>query len=214
MVDERTIRVLLVDDHAVVRAGYRHFLATRADLQVVGEAATAAAGYRLALQCRPDVAVIDLSLPGTSGLALIERLSRRLPTTRSLAFTMHEEPEIRRRALDQGATGYLCKRCLPAELATAIETVASGRRYPLTVEPAHQDPAAPARLERLSPREFEIFRQLAEGRRTGQIADELQISQKTVANYSLSIRAKLGVRSTAALARAAIAAGVLPMMPG
>ncbi|WP_020649778.1 response regulator [Solimonas variicoloris] len=206
------VRVLLVDDHAVVRAGYRHLIEMQARIRVAAEAANGAQAYRRLLEGGVDVVVMDLSLPGIGGLEVLRRMRQRQPQLRALAFSMHEERVIVDRAFEAGALGYLCKRSAPEILLGAIETVAAGRRF---LDPRFE--AVPQRLAptlaRLSLRELEIFRQLAEGRAVAQIASAMSLSDKTVANYNTAIRHKLGAGNRAELARIAIAAGLLPALP-
>ncbi|WP_428313264.1 response regulator transcription factor [Hydrocarboniphaga sp.] len=210
------IRVLLIDDHAVVREGYRHLLGSTGRIAVVADADSGAAGYRRFLKGGIDVVVIDLSMPGVGGLEVLRRMKHREPGLHALVFSMHEEPVIVERALAAGATGYLSKRSDPRSLIDAVTSVAAGIR---TVDPAllpsveprgrslPQQP--PTLLRQLSDREFEVFRQLAEGRSVSQIAQHLSLSGKTVANYNTAIRGKLGIGNSAELARLAIAAGVV-----
>lgn len=201
------IRVLLVDDHAVVRAGYRRLIETCARMQVVGETAYAAAAYRRVLQGGVDVVVLDLSLPGIGGLEMARRLQRRAPQVRVLVFSMHEEAIFVQRAFAAGALGYLSKRCAAERMLSAIEQVAAGRRY---LPPELADAVQPvAGIDKLSGREFEVFRQIAEGRSVRDIAASLHLSGKTVANYYTQIRSKLGAAGAADLARLAIVAGVV-----
>jgi DNA-binding NarL/FixJ family response regulator len=212
-----SIRVLLIDDHAVVREGYRHLLSNTGRISVVAEADSGAAGYRRFLKGGIDVVVIDLSMPGVGGLEVLRRMKHREPQLRALAFSMHEEAVIVERALAAGATGYLSKRSDPRALIEAVTQVASGIR---TVDPALLPVAEvrgrataisspPTLLRQLSGREFEVFRQLAEGRSVSEIAQHLSLSGKTVANYNTAIRGKLGIGNSAELARIAIAAGVV-----
>lgn len=201
------IRILLIDDHAVVRAGYRRLIETTPDLRVTAEAANGAAGYRRALQDDIDVVVMDLSLPGVGGIELMRRLKLRRPELRVLIFSVHEESIFVRRAFDAGALGYLCKRSAAETMLSALQDVAAGRRY---LDPSLRGSGADeAGLNRLSMREFEVFRQIAAGRSVRDIARELCLSGKTVANYNTQIRQKLGASSSADLARVAIAAGVV-----
>lgn len=205
------IRVLLIDDHAVVREGYRHLLSSRAAIDVIGEASSGAAGYRRFLKGGVDVVVIDLSLPGVGGLEVLRRMRHRDAGLRALVVSMHEEPVIVERALAAGAVGYLSKRSNPSALVDAVHRVACGETVIDTAlaTASRSTPATPERLRQLSTREFEIFRQLAEGRSVSQIARELSLSGKTVANYNTAIRGKLGAGNAADLARIAIASGVV-----
>lgn len=202
-------RVLLIDDHALVRAGYRYLLHCTQHLQVVAEAASAAAGYRQFLRGGIDVTVLDLSLPGVGGLALLHRMRQHQRGVRVLVVSMHDEPAMLDRALGGGALGYLCKRSDPEQLVEAVTAVAAGENY---VDPSLRRSAPVLQatgLERLSGREFEVFRQLAEGRPVQAIARALCLSTKTVANYGTAIRSKLGVENRAELARVALAAGLV-----
>lgn len=203
------IRVLLVDDHAVVREGYKRLMAMTPHLQVCAEASTGRAAYRLFLEGGFDVVVMDIQLPDMSGLEVLRRMHQRNPSTRTLAFSMHDQYEYLRRSLEAGVRGYVCKRSAPEVLLEAIQTIAAGERFidpNVVAEPPH----ANTPTEMLSEREFEIFRQLAAGISPGQIATSLNLSGKTVANYGCRIRSKLGVVTDAALAHLALRQGLLP----
>jgi len=205
------IRILLVDDHAVVRAGYRQLLECAPEYTVVAEAASAAAGYRRFLECAPDVVITDLSLPGVGGIELLRRLRGRQPALRALAFSVHEEAMFVDRALAAGALGYVSKRSAPDTLIAAVDAVSQGCEF-LSPDVARVR-AGQSRhehaLHSLSQREFEIFRQIAEGHSVRDIASGLCISGKTVSNHYSQIRVKLGLRSAADMARLAIVAGVV-----
>jgi two-component system invasion response regulator UvrY len=202
------IKVLLVDDHAVVRAGYRMLLSRCSGIEVIAEAENGEAAYRLAAACRPDVIVMDLSLPGISGLEAIRRLVARDPDVRILVFSMHEDPVFADQAVSAGARGYIPKSSAPEILIEAIRAVASGRPYleaGLAQRLAFQkvrEKDSP--FSRLSTREFEICCLLAEGCNTSEIAKRLSLSYKTVANYSTQIKSKLDVNTVAELTRLAI----------
>jgi DNA-binding NarL/FixJ family response regulator len=202
------IRVLLVDDHAVVRAGYRQLLSNRPDLAVVGEADSGEMACRLFVELSPDVVAMDLTLPGISGLEAIRRIIAREPRARILVFSMHEETVFVDQAIGAGARGYLGKGSVPDMLVDAIRAVASGKTY---LEPVlaqrlafqkTRDRDSP--FTQLSTREFEICCLLAEGCNTSEIAKRLSLSYKTVANYSSQIKSKLNVGTVAELARLAI----------
>jgi DNA-binding NarL/FixJ family response regulator len=208
-----TIRILMVDDHAVVRAGYRSLLTSAGDLNVIGEASSGEAGCRLFTQLQPDIVVMDLSLPGIGGLECIRRIVARDPAARILVFSMHEDTVFVEQALQAGACGYITKRAAPEELVTAVRQVASGRVY-LESEIAQRLAFQKARgkaspLSTLSPREFEIFCLLAQGESASDIAGKLSLSYKTVANYSTQIKSKLEVGSVTELARLAIRSGLV-----
>jgi two-component system, NarL family, invasion response regulator UvrY len=208
-----SISILMVDDHAVVRAGYRSLLTSAGDLNVVGEAGTGEAGCRLYTQLQPDVVIIDLSLPGIGGLEAIRRIVARDVAARVLVFSMHEDTVFVEQALQAGARGYITKRAAPEELVAAVRQVAAGRIH-LEPEIAQRLAFQKARgraspLSALSPREFEIFCLLAQGISASDIASRLSLSYKTVANYSTQIKAKLEVGSVAELARLAIRSGLV-----
>lgn len=202
-------RILLVDDHAVVRTGYRRLIESRPHLQVVAEADRGATAYRRILQGGIDVVVLDLSLPGVGGLEVARRIRMRAPDVRILVFSMHEEPVFIQRAFAAGALGYLSKCCSADRLLIAIDHVAAGRRYLPPELMVTQQATEAVGLEQLSRREFEVFRQIAEGHSVRDIAGNLQLSGKTIANYYTQVRIKLGAGSAADLARMAVRAGVV-----
>lgn len=206
------IRVLLVDDHAVVRAGFRRLL-EGCGVRVCAEADTGEAGYRAYVDAPCDVVILDLALPGRGGLETLRRLRARDAGARVLVFTMHDEPAFAEQALAAGALGYVTKSSSPEVLLDAVTRVARGERC-LSPDIAERLALAPAggpqaAVEALSPREFEIFRQLAAGRSAAEIGERLALSAKTVANYGSQIRARLGVGSRAELARLAIRLGLI-----
>ena len=207
----QSIRVLLVDDHAVVRAGYGRLLKMAGDIEVVGEADSGEGAYALSREQAFDVIVMDLSLPGMSGIEATRRICSRNPGTRILVFSVHEEEIFVRRALAAGATGYIGKRAVADVLIDAVRQVARGKRYigAALVDEETAPAEADSPLSCLSSREFEIFRLLASGASVNAIADELFLSPKTVANHASRLRAKLGVGGTADLTRLAIRTGVV-----
>jgi DNA-binding NarL/FixJ family response regulator len=209
------IRILLVDDHAVVREGYRRFLERSDDLRVVGEADTADAGYRLWMQCTPDVTVVDLSLRGPGGLQLLARIAARSPDACCLVFSMHEDAVVAQRALQAGARGYVTKGSQPEVLVQAVRAVHAGRTY-LSPD-IEQDRAALAedagRLATLTGKEHEVFRLLAQGRSVADIARLLHLSAKTVANHQSQIRDKLALATPAALVHLALRHGLVASPP-
>lgn len=207
------ITVLLVDDHAVVRAGYRRLLEQHPGVRVVAEAGSGEQAYQCFVRERPDVVVMDLKLPGMGGLEAIRRILRRDPGARILVFSMYEEALFAERAMQAGAVGYITKSSAPEVLIEAVERVSSGRIF---LGPDIREELALAERKReanplgkLSPREFEVFRLLAEGRGTADIARLLGVSYKTVANYSTGLRNKLQVSTTAELVHLAIQHGVV-----
>ena len=207
------IRVLLVDDHPVVRAGYCRLLEGSTDIRVVGEADAVDAGYAAFLAHAPDVTVTDLSLPGSSGIELIRRVRARDAAARVLVFSVYDESAMVDLALRSGATGFVSKRCAPDVLREAVRSVFRGACYlsedMRAARTAGSLEAVRAALEALSPREFEIFRLLASGHSAADCAGLLNLSVKTVANYQTLIKEKLGVATSAALVHLALRLGVV-----
>jgi DNA-binding NarL/FixJ family response regulator len=200
---------LLVDDHVVVRAGYRVLLRDAPEIEVIAEAASGESAYRQYVETAPDVVVMDLSLPGMGGLEAIRRITARDGEARILVFSMHDDVAFVDQALRAGARGYITKRSAPEMLADAIEEIADGGVYlDPQLERALREQPGEDRLSRLSPREFSIFQMLAEGQSTSDIAQRLCLSAKTVANYGTLIKKKLGVRNQAELVHLALGRGV------
>ncbi len=198
------VRVVLVDDHAVVRAGYRRLLADEGDLQVVAEFADADAAYVALVAAPPgafEVLVLDLSLPGRSGLDVLRQARQRWPALPILVFSMHDSPAMVAQALAAGAAGFITKSSEPALLVSALRRVARGERGVLSpdIAAAAQAAAPPHRL--LSGREFEVLRGLAQGQTVEQIAALLHLSPKTVSNYQTQIRQRLGLGTAVDLLR-------------
>ena len=209
------IRILLVDDHAIVRAGYRALLAKQTDLLVVAEAADGSQAYQQFKECQPDVVITDLSLPGISGLEVIARIKQRDPKAKILVFSMHQEPSFAVQAIRAGALGYVTKSSQPEVLLRAIHEVYEGRTS-LSVDIAQALALAQLGTERmaldtLTVREFEILRLLVEAKSTNEIAQTLNISTKTVCNSHYLIKRKLGVNSDIELTRLAIRLNVVCM---
>jgi two-component system invasion response regulator UvrY len=209
----QTIRTVLVDDHAIVRMGFRLLLAGTSDIRVVGEAASGEEALPLVRETLPDVVVVDISMPGMGGLALIERLVARDPKLRLLVLTAHQDPIHVRRALTAGARGYLSKRTAPEALADAIRQLARGQLYldrELASEVAlHDISAAKDPVSSLSTREFEVFMQLAHGCAVAQIAKVLCVSASTIGTHLYNIKQKLGAANSAELAMIAMRAGLV-----
>ena len=207
------LRILLVDDHAVTRAGYRAFIEGTRDLELVAETGSGERAVRLAVEHRPDAVVMDLSLPDIGGIEAIRRLVQRLPDVRVLAFSQHEESVYVAQALQAGARGFVSKSSPPSALVAAVREVAQGEIY---LEPGVAERLASYRaqsdspdLGQLSTREFEIFSLLAAGATVSAIARQLALSPKTVANYTTRIKLRLKVNSLAELTRMAIRHGVV-----
>ena len=208
------IRVAFCDDHPLMRGGLRRLLEVEPDIEVVGEAGDSPAAIRLARATLPDVFIIDIGLPGGSGIDATRTMVEANPDARVLILTQHDEVGYLRAALAAGATGYFVKDAAEAELLTAVRTVAGGRRYVYPTlaaalfEPARKrTPALP--LDRLTEREREVLRLLALGYTNAESATELCLSVRTIEYYRAHIQQKLGVKSRAALARAAREAGLL-----
>jgi DNA-binding NarL/FixJ family response regulator len=192
----KQISVLLVDDHAVVREGYRRLLERQGDIVVIGEAGDAAEAHALFSACDPQIVVMDITLPGTSGIEAMQRMLVYKPGTRVLVFSMHEEAIFARRALQAGAFGYLTKASAPDVLVEAVHAVAEGKRY-LSADIARKLALREAGIEqqgadKLSARELEVLRLLTQGRSVREIAERMGLNAKTVANHQSTIKQKLG----------------------
>jgi two-component system, NarL family, invasion response regulator UvrY len=198
------LKIMLVDDHAIVRAGFRRLLEQQHEWRVVAEAADAERAYALFVECDPDVVVLDVSMRGLSGLEAIRRILARRPTAKILVFSMHEDPALAERAVQLGARGYVTKSSAPETLALAVSDVVAGK---LAFSPDITQALALLRvtgeagspLRALTPREFEIFRLLAAGHSVEKIASLVSLSSKTVSNYYSLIKRKLGIASDAEL---------------
>lgn len=209
----RKIRVMLVDDHAVVRMGFRMLLSDTADIEVVAEADTGEEAMQLCAESLPDVMVLDLSMPGIGGLEAIGRLTARHPTLSILVLSAHEDTIHPRRALKAGAAGYLTKRSAAEELIQAIAHVAAGQKYVearlaqrMTVQ---QLSAAHNPVDVLSAREFEVFIALANGSSVNHIAEVLHLSPRTVGTHLYNIKQKIGAANQAEIAITALRAGLI-----
>jgi two-component system, NarL family, invasion response regulator UvrY len=208
------IRVLLVDDHAVVRTGFRLLLQSQPDINVAAEAQSGEAACQLYAEISPDVVVMDLGMPGMGGLEAVRRIRAHNAAARILALSAHDDPMHARRALREGALGFLSKRSAPETLIEAIGTVAAGRRY---IDPdlaqklalAEIEGAARSPLEQLSEREFEVFIRLAGGATVQKIADDLKLSASTIGTHLYNIKQKLGVVNQSELTLLAIRHGLI-----
>ena len=203
------IRILITDDHPIVREGLRIILGTYQDMTVVGEAANGIEALHLIPLCNPDVALVDISMPGMSGIELIGRIRAEHPQLPMLVLSMHQEEQFAVRALKLGASGYLTKDCAPEQLAKAIRKVVEGGRY---ITPGVADALAssimPAQAETphqtLSNREFQIFRMLAGGQSVNDVAHALSLSANTVSTHKRRLMDKLGIDNNAGLVRYAV----------
>ena len=209
----KAVRVVLVDDHAVVREGYRRLLERTDDISVVADVATGEQAYRTVCELLPDVTVMDINLPGIGGIEVVRRIVARLPEARILMFSMHEDTVFSSRALQAGARGYVTKSAAPEVLVEAVRLVAAGKLYishemaqELAVQmlPGRENP-----IDALSAREFEVFRLLVAGHSLQEISKILNLSYKTVANYQSSIKHKLDVSNSAQVVRIALAHGLI-----
>lgn len=215
-----TIKVLVADDHPVVRAGVRLLIGSQPDMEVVGEASDGAECVDLVAKLRPHVVVLDLSMPRLAGLGALRALREKCPETRALVLTMHEDPATARQVLEAGGAGFLVKRAVDLELIAAIRAVHRGEVYvhsaltgPLLEmgRAARGDGQAQAGAppESLSPRERDVLRLLAHGYTNQQVADRIFVSVKTVETYRARLLEKLNLRTRAELTRYALDHGLL-----
>jgi DNA-binding NarL/FixJ family response regulator len=204
--------VILVDDHAVVRAGYKRYIELDEQLSVIGEAATGEEAYALLERLRADVLVMDLSMPGQGGFESLRRILNRYPDQKVLIFSMHENASIANQALRLGAMGYLTKSMAPDQIIAAIHDVMRGEK-PIAPElrSAMEELNSPQLPHHdLLPREFEVLVLLASGESIDSISSRLHLSPKTASNYQANIRKKLGVSSALELHRYAQDHGLVP----
>ena len=201
------IRVLLADDHTLVREGLKQLLAATADLRVEGEAANGDEALAQVKANEYDIAVVDLSMPGLAGIDLVKRIKLERPRLRVLVLSMHGEQQYAARALRAGASGYVTKDAAAEQLVAAIRKVAAGGVHISDAAAAHLVASAAGdgpTHRRLSDREFEVFRLLVAGLGPTEIADQLHLSVKTVSTHKTRILDKLGMESTADLVRYAV----------
>ena len=202
------IKIILVDDHAVVRAGFRMLLATSEAIEVISEASRGEEAIGQYLNLKPDVVVMDLSMPGLGGLETIHRIVQRDGNAKILVFSVYHQRVYVNRALNAGAKGYITKNSAPEILIEAIVTIMQGQNYieqglikinnSIKSQGDYQ-----AIIHKFSPREFDVFRMLAQGMSVQKIADELCLGYKTIANYATQIRKKLQVDTLIDLAHIA-----------
>jgi DNA-binding NarL/FixJ family response regulator len=210
---EQSIKVMLTDDHAVVRSGLGRLLEQNEGIQIVGEAESGEQAYQTFPEIRPDVLVMDMSMPGMGGLEAMRRILNRWPQARIIMFSMHENATFAIQSMTSGALGYVAKSGHAEDLVKAVREVAQGRSF-LSSDMAQKvalqsltggdNPA-----QKLTSREFEVFRLLAEGMLVEEIALSLNIGHKTVANYQTSLKQKLGINSPVDLVRLALKYGVI-----
>jgi DNA-binding NarL/FixJ family response regulator len=206
-------KVLLVDDHAVVRSGLRRLLEINNTLEVCAEADSGEAAYQIYCEIQPEIVVMDISMPGMGGLESAKRIIQRHPHAKIIIFSMHEAVSFASQALKTGVKGFVTKTGLADDLLHAVLEVAKGRTFlsagiaqkiALQTLIGDDDP-----MHQLSSREFEVFRLLAEGKKVEDVAEMLKISQKTVANYYTIIKQKLGVSSPVEMVRLAMKHGLI-----
>jgi two-component system, NarL family, response regulator NreC len=214
------IRLLLVDDHAVLRAGLRMLLSADSELEIVGEAETGSQGVAMAQELRPDVVLMDIAMPDMNGIEATRRIKAACPDIAVLALTMHEDDQYFFEMLSAGASGYVPKRAAPNDLIAAIHAVKGGGMFlfpsvaRLLVEDFRQrhEQAGPGRsAEALTEREREVLALIAQGRSNQEIADQLVISVKTVNRHRENIMAKLNLHSRVDLVRYAIEKGLIDL---
>jgi len=206
------IRVLLADDHAVVRTGFRLLLQSHAEVSVVAEADSGEAACQLYAELSPDVVVLDLAMPGMGGLEALRRIRARNNQARILTLSAHDDPMHARRSLQEGALGFLSKRSAPEALLEAINCIAAGRRYldaAMAQKLALSEFDGKSPVERLSEREFEVFVRLAGGATVQRIAQDLKLSASTVGTHLYNIKQKLGVDNQSELTLIAIRHGLI-----
>jgi DNA-binding NarL/FixJ family response regulator len=204
------IRILLADDHELVRDGLRRILGAAGDLQVAGEAASGDAALALVRANDYDVALIDMSMPGLSGIDLVKRLKVEKPALKLLVLSMHGEQQYAARALKAGASGYLTKDSASSQLVSAIRKVAAGGVHISEAAAASLVNAAKEPHQALSDREFEVLRLLASGLSPTEIGERLHLSVKTVSTHKARLLEKLGLHGTADLVRYAMENNLLP----
>jgi len=208
------IRVLLVDDHAVVRMGFRLLLQSQPELSVIAEAESGEVACQRYFELSPDVVVMDLAMPGMGGLEALRRIRAHHPQARVLTLSAQDDPMHARRALREGALGFLSKRSAPEALIEAVTAVAAGQRY---IDPSlaqklaldEIDGTAKSVVDRLSEREFEVFIRLARGANVQRIAEDLKLSPSTVGTHLYNIKQKLRMTNQSELTLIAIREGLI-----
>jgi two-component system invasion response regulator UvrY len=207
------IRILLADDHEVVRAGYRRLLENTPDIEVIAEVASGEDAYSRYCELHPDVVVMDLTMPGMGGLEASRRILAHDNSAKILVFSVHENEVMLNRALDLGVLGYISKRSASQVMIEAVRQIAAGEMYvgqemmPFLVRRTTSPDSE--RVAGLSPREFEVLRLLADSKSVNDIADLLNLSPKTVGHHMTHIKTKLGIDNIAGLTRLAIRLGII-----
>lgn len=207
------IKVMLVDDHAVVRMGFKMLLETSDDIRVITEAENGEEAIKAFMEHKPDVIVMDITMPGMGGMEAIERILNKEPSAKILVLSAHEDSVHPKRVLNAGAKGYVTKRSAAEELIKAIRAVASGKKY---IEASVAQQMAIQQLsgeqnpvDVLSEREFEVFMSLAKGKTTNEIAETLFLSPRTVGTHLYNIKQKLNANNSAEIALIAMRSGLI-----
>ncbi len=207
-------KIILVDDHALVRAGFRLFLAGNPAVEIIGEAERGEQAIQLFLEGQADMLIMDISMPGIGGLEAMRRILHHDPQALVLVYSVHHEQVYVQRALDAGAKGYITKTSAPELLLEAIQTIRRGQVYVEKGLLKHAQPTSGLHYQSVigefSPREFDVFIQLARGKSVVNIAEHMHLSYKTVANYATQVRKKLHVENDIELMRIAEHTGGLP----
>lgn len=211
-----SIRILIADDHAVVRAGLRALLSAEPEFVVVGEAEDGNAALQLAQDLQPDVVILDISMPQLNGIEATQAIKTKLPQTRVLILTLHEDEVLLRQAFDSGASGYIVKRAVESELVSAIRAMMAGNIYvhPTMTRALLSDVPSVAKSEQkslnlLTPREIEVLKLIAQGFTNRQIAKQLYISVRTVEAHRANLTEKLGLSSPIQIVRYAMEHGLI-----
>jgi len=209
----RKVRVLLVDDHALVRAGIACLLKELEGIEIVGQASSGQEALKLLLQYRPHLILMDLSMPGMSGLEVTERIHLTNPNAKVLILSIYVSQELIQQALRAGASGYLGKGINPPELERAIRTVLAGGQYIVTPDASHTDQEETSVIEQkvreLTPRQLQVLQLIAQGYTSREIAQQLHLSFRTVQAYRVQLMRRLNMHDAASLTRLAVKAGLV-----
>ena len=212
MSKSKSITVLLVDDHQIVRVGFRRLIETTSDIRVLAEAQSGEESYQLVNDLRPDIIIMDINMPGIGGLEAIGRLRKRNVKEKIIALTVHETEPFPSRVLAAGARGYLSKRCAPQELIQAIRKVYRGETF-VTNQVMREINKTPgndeAAINKLTPREFQVFSLLAEGRTAVEIGHDMNLSHKTIHSHRSNIMKKLKLETSFSIVQFAILQGIV-----
>jgi DNA-binding NarL/FixJ family response regulator len=208
------IRVLIADDHGIVRSGLRMLIDRQSDMEVVAEATDGVSALESTQAEHPDVAVLDVSMPRMTGLQAAREIRSHVPDTRVLLLSMHDDAHYFVEGLDAGAAGYVLKRAADTDLIEAVRTVAAGRTFlsseaQRTLMEEWRSGARPDRDDKLTPRELEVVKLIAEAFTNRQIAETLKVSEKTVESHRANVLSKLGMRDRVELARYAVRRGLV-----